>query len=379
MRAYLHHPALCCLGLFTLAAGLSCGAGTPAEIARKPTSSRGPAAVPAPSAPDAAGLADAAATTADPDAALAATADAAPVRSDPMDLHATTREELLALMPTAPGDAAARARTNGLFTALLGVSDPAHMNQGNRALSQHTTSREECKAGLEGIVLQTGDQRATCGAENMVPVWTKSSANRRPSYCIDIFEFPNRACELPIVWTSPSTASTVCKAEGKRLCTQSEWQLACRADPEGGTDRRYAYGDVLDLDICHTNRPHRQRCDTRTAATAWATCTTDTEPSGAFPKCRSRFGVFDQHGNVAEEMSRTEPTRGGEVVSQLKGSAWFYMELAQEPGRPVPETTRFKDMAHPDHCNFDPRWHVETLDQALHVNYHLGFRCCKSL
>jgi formylglycine-generating enzyme len=372
VRAHLHCLALGLLGLVTPLAALSCGAGTPPEIATSRPAAVRPAPPIASSAPDAGGAADAESLA----SAADATADAAPARTDPMALHAATHDELLALMPDLPGDPASSARARGLLGALLGVSDPAHMNQGNRALAQHTTSREECMAGLAGIVLQTDAQRATCGADNMVPVWAKGKA---PSYCIDLFEFPNKACELPVVWTSPSTASAVCKLQGKRLCTQSEWQLACRADPEGGPDRRYAYGDVLDLDVCHTNRPHRQRCDTRTAATAWASCTTDTEPSGAFPRCRSRFGVFDQHGNVAEEMTRIEPSRGGEKMSQLKGSAWFYMELAQEPGRPVPETTRFKDMAHPDHCNFDPRWHVETLDQALHVNYHLGFRCCKSL
>jgi formylglycine-generating enzyme len=34
---------------------------------------------------------------------------------------------------------------------------------------------------------------------------------------------------------------------------------------------------------------------------------------------------------------------------------------------------------YPDHCNYDPRWHVEPLEGSLHSNYHLGFRCCLSL
>jgi hypothetical protein len=79
---------------------------------------------------------------------------------------------------------------------------------------------------------------------------------------------------------------------------------------------------------------------------------------------------------VAEVMMRRE---GDKVFTQLKGSAWFYNELVREPGEPVPATTTNKTGAYPDHCNFDPRWHVEPLDQAMHVNYHLGFRCCKSI
>jgi formylglycine-generating enzyme len=250
------------------------------------------------------------------------------------------------------------------------------MNQGNKAIARHLIDKEKCLAGLraEGIVVQTAEQRAKCGGlENMVPVWQKGE---EPRFCIDVFEFPNKACELPMVWTPPASAKRVCELQGKRLCTDIEWNVACRGDPRGGPDQRYAYGDRLDLDVCHTNLAHRTNCIARGPSTAWDTCATDTEPSGSHPKCRSRFGVFDQHGNVAEVMTRKD---GARVVSQLKGSAWFYVELAKEPGKPPLPSTVFKDTAYPDHCNFDPRWHVEPIDQAVHVNYHLGFRCCRSI
>ncbi|MBX3228952.1 MAG: hypothetical protein KIT84_41525 [Labilithrix sp.] len=58
---------------------------------------------------------------------------------------------------------------------------------------------------------------------------------------------------------------------------------------------------------------------------------------------------------------------------------WFYVELAKEPGQPPLASTVMKEAAYPDHCNFDPRWHVEPVDQAIHTNYHLGFRCCRSI
>ena len=77
------------------------------------------------------------------------------------------------------------------------------------------------------------------------------------------------------------------------------------------------------------------------------------------------------HGNVAEEMTRYDPD--GHVYSQLKGSAFFYVDVARKPGdKPVKEN-------YPDHCAHDPRWHVERMDDAWHVNYHLGFRCCLPL
>lgn len=305
--------------------------------------------------------------------------------------HATTWDGLRALITVAPltGEQARVVQPEPFLRRVLGVDGPSRMNQGNRAIAQHRISKEACLAGLKDVVLQTPEQRRLCGADNMVPVW---QGQKDPTFCIDVFEFPNRACELPLVWTPPTYAKKVCELEGKRLCAQPEWNLACRGDPDGAADRRYAYGDTLDLAVCNTHQPHRQSCVAKSAQTAWATCTTDTEPSGSFPQCRSRFGVFDQHGNVAEVMMRREgavidpargamPAGGGSstVFTQLKGSAWFYEELAREPEQPVPASTPNKPGAYPDHCNFDPRWHVEKLESAWHVNYHLGFRCCKSI
>lgn len=292
-----------------------------------------------------------------------------------MALHAESLGDLLGLFSLR--DFSERERTkiepDRFLRRTFGTEGPARASQGNKAIAQHTISKQQCLDGLRDKVLQTPEQREKCGAENMVPVWARGKA---PWFCIDIFEFPNKACELPVVWITPTAAKTVCELQGKRLCSDIEWNVACRGDPEGTPDSRYAYGDVLDLEACHTDLRHRQRCDPRTAKTTWETCTTDTEPSGAFPRCRSRFGVYDQHGNVAEIMMRRE---GERVVTQLKGSAWFYVELAREPGQPVPQTTTNKLGAYPDHCSFDPRWHVEPIERALHVNYHLGFRCCKTI
>ena len=46
-------------------------------------------------------------------------------------------------------------------------------------------------------------------------------------YCIDIYEYPNIKGEypLPAIWTG---SVKLCHKEGKRLCTQFEWQKACQ-------------------------------------------------------------------------------------------------------------------------------------------------------
>jgi formylglycine-generating enzyme len=294
---------------------------------------------------------------------------------DPMSLHRETKEELLALFSIKDftADEKKRIMPEDFLSRMFATTGPSHSNQGNKAIAKHTISKRACLKGLEGVVLQTDAQKSLCGSPNMVPV---STTGKPPYYCIDIFEFPNQPCELPVVWTSPTFAKKTCELQGKRLCSQVEWDLACRSDPAGGPDQRYAYGDKLDLEACHTSRPHRQACDPTSAGRAWATCTTDSEPSGSFPKCRSRTGVYDMHGNVAEIMMRRDENNA--VVSQLKGSAWFYKNIAREPGEPAKASQKGME-TYPDHCNFDPRWHVEAIDNAWHVNYHLGFRCCKTI
>jgi len=298
---------------------------------------------------------------------------------DPMLGHLESREALIDLVfasNSQPDFLATKSQSPNKFgwlETVVGPNTPARANQGNRQIARHTISKQACLDNLKGITIQTPEQQSLCGAGNMVPIW---GSNKKPSFCIDVFEFPNKACELPLVWVAPSQAQKLCKMQGKRLCDQGEWNLACRADPDGTPDRRYAYGDELDLTACHTNTPHRQACNTHDAMAAFRTCTTDTEPSGSFPQCRSRFGVFDQHGNVAEIMTRRE---GGQTLTQLKGSAWFYVEVAREPNAAGARPSSNGMNTYPDHCNFDPRWHVENIESAWHVNYHLGFRCCKSI
>ncbi|MCU0682287.1 MAG: SUMF1/EgtB/PvdO family nonheme iron enzyme [Polyangiaceae bacterium] len=252
------------------------------------------------------------------------------------------------------------------------------MNQGNPALARRAVEGAACRRGLEGLSLQTPEQRTLCGADNMVPIYRGGRKNEARA-CVDLFEFPNVACELPLVWASPTQARGMCEAAGKRLCTQDEWVLACGGDPAGGPDQRYAYGDALDLTACNTNKPAAAfggpPCDPTTAADAWRTCRTNAEPAGAFPRCRSRFGVFDLHGNVAEIMTRRDDE--GHLVSQLKGSAFFYVDVARRHDEKLPPK-RARE-TYPDHCAHDPRWHVEPMNNAWHVNYHLGFRCCKTV
>lgn len=269
---------------------------------------------------------------------------------DPPEGNTTDREKLLALVPMSVRD---QATTDRALEQLGPYTN--HASQGNPDISTHSISRAQCKAGLKGVILQTPLQRQICGGPWEVPIHTGDP--RKATSCIDVFEYPNHPCVLPFVFSYSILATRLCKLQGKRLCTQEEWNQACETDPNGGPPTKYAYGDKLDLSVCHTGKEKSSKCDVDTAL--WKSCPTDTVPSGSYPKCKSRLGVYDQHGNVAEAMSRME--KGVNYV-QLKGSAWFY-----------------DGKIYADDCRFDPRWHVEKVQDSWHTNYHLGFRCCRSI
>lgn len=306
--------------------------------------------------------------------AAAAASSADPVDATPIEPSAT-QAQLLALIARPPADDEARAKREAFLQKAIGPGSFGRMNQGNPEIAHHVISKAQCQAGLRGIELQTPAQRKLCdGHELMVPIFAGGDPEQAKA-CIDVFEFPNRPCELPFVWAGPTQARQVCKSLGKRLCTQDEWMEACRADPDGGPSSAYAYGSKLDLSACNTNRPardyHSDRCDPTTVKTTWKTCGTHSAPAGAFPRCRSRLGVFDLHGNVAEAMTRWDPAEET-TYSQLKGSAFFYVDVQRPDGAPSEKNN------YPDHCAHDPRWHVQPMSRAWHVNYHLGFRCCLS-
>lgn len=353
--------------LFVAVLASGCSTGPDEQPSPHPSGSASAPAASATSPPAPSGSASAPPPPAD------AGADAAEGDDDPMALHHESREELLALFdikrPPKPDSNA-----DGFLQKSFGPGSAALINQGNKALAKHSIGKAKCLKGLEGITLQTEEQKAQCGGfENMVPVWKRG---KKPKYCIDIFEFPNKPCELPLVWVAPVQAKVICELQGKRLCSQEEWTLSCNADPEGGKPTKFAYGDEMNLEICNTNKPaatYGPGCDPKSASKAWKSCSTNTEPTGAFPRCRSRFGVFDLHGNVAEIMTRADPD--GHTYDQLKGSAFFYVDVARGPNERSPKGRE----TYPDHCAYDPRWHVELMTEAWHNNYHLGFRCCKTI
>jgi serine/threonine protein kinase/formylglycine-generating enzyme required for sulfatase activity len=102
------------------------------------------------------------------------------------------------------------------------------------------------------------------------------------AYCVDTFEYPNRRGAIPRVNVSWSDAKRLCEEKGKRLCTEEEWEKACKGPSNG----RYPYGNQFDANACNTED---ETGEDRSVAY-----------SGKFSRCRSGFGISDLSGNVAE-------------------------------------------------------------------------------
>jgi len=274
------------------------------------------------------------------------------------------------------------------------------MGQGNPAVSRHPVTPEQCRANLAGRSLPIGEPgfERICGARHMAPLYdpARERANDARA-CIDQFEFPDLPCEYPVVWTRASEAAEACAAMGKRLCDAHEWEGACAgaleppdyrfdlvrpgASPGAVIEalrtlhnrreenrKSWSYGPVYRGGICATGSGKTPGC----VGGGWDRCGSNTYPAASFPDCRSPLGVFDLHGNAAEHMNLPlapdqMSSRGSRVLgyTEMKGS-WFIFDTYR---------------AHEDSCRWRaPYWHgTRVLDPASHANYHLGFRCCKTL
>jgi serine/threonine protein kinase/formylglycine-generating enzyme required for sulfatase activity len=120
------------------------------------------------------------------------------------------------------------------------------------------------------------------------------------AFCVDQLEYPNRPGEQPMVNVSWNDARRLCESKGKRLCTEQEWEKACK----GPSGFRFPYGDAFDPNACNTETKAGE--DREIAG------------GGAFPLCVSAFGVRDLSGNVAEWTST--PFAGHTDKTQKGGS-----------------------------------------------------------
>jgi formylglycine-generating enzyme required for sulfatase activity len=176
------------------------------------------------------------------------------------------------------------------------------------------------------------------------------TAPQKKHFCIDHYEYPNKQGERPVVMKTWVEAQDTCKAAGKRLCTDSEWTLAC----EGKHHLPYPYGRKRSANACNIDKsmikvderalldPSRKEAE---VARLW-----QGELSGSRPACTSPYGVADMTGNVDEWVVNES---GKPFKSASKGGYWG----------PVRARCRATTTAHAETFPF----------------YQTGFRCCSDV
>jgi hypothetical protein len=195
--------------------------------------------------------------------------------------------------------------------------------------------------------------------------------------CMDRYEAPNVAGELPLVMYTFLEAEAWCAARDKRLCFDDEWRGACA----GRANTAYPYGAAHRPGICRDEarwRAYNQTllngwpagasgpqhnsldallADVRTRGAAAQAAADHIEAlyqgagSGQYAGCTNETGVMDLTGNV-EEWTRRRDGGMANFHGNLKGRYWAETRTCQSNITTHGDTFRF---------------------------YEIGFRCCRDL
>ncbi len=100
-------------------------------------------------------------------------------------------------------------------------------------------------------------------------------------FYIDLLAYPNEPGAISTTNVTRDEALRLCEGKGKRLCSELEWERACKG-PENAT---YEYG----------NEYRSTTCQTGVLAEL-----ASKRPTGDRHACKSGFGVMEMHGGVWE-------------------------------------------------------------------------------
>jgi len=139
-------------------------------------------------------------------------------------------------------------------------------------------------AGLEELDLAS--MGVSLGFIPLAPEWTEVG-----DFCMDVYEYPNRAGVRPVSNITFVQAQSACLSEGKRLCTEREFDRAC-----GGLEGwHHPYGPFYLPGMCNTE------VQEGLGETRWIA------PSGSFFECKTPEGIFDLDGNLSEWVDVSVP------------------------------------------------------------------------
>ncbi len=237
--------------------------------------------------------------------------------------------------PRAPAPAPPPATTTAPIAAPAPAPAPVAANAAEPATPKPPEGPSACPAGMK---LVDGDYCSevdhTCKkswydksnkktiCEEFEPKATCTGQKTRKRYCIDEHEWPNQKGERPEVMNYFWQAEVKCASVGKRMCTESEWTLAC----EGPDMTPFPYGFTRDTTKCNGDHPWDEpnmkkvaRRDPTELARLWRGVR-----SGSQPECVSAFGVADLPGN-ADEVVANETASGhrSKYDSVHSGGPWY--------------------------------------------------------
>ena len=158
------------------------------------------------------------------------------------------------------------------------------------------------------------------------------------TFSIDKYEYPNKPGEMPLGNVSWTEARQLCQDQGKRLCTESEWEKACR----GKGDFLFSYGPQFEAGRCNTPYLKDEKWIRSQGPAA----------SGTYDGCGNPEGVQDMIGNLWEWTTVTYD--GQQDWKVVRGGSWFNnVNFARADGR---------------------YGHYLTSEYKLDL---IGFRCCR--
>jgi hypothetical protein len=124
-------------------------------------------------------------------------------------------------------------------------------------------------------------------------------------FWIDKFPYPNEEGAIALTSVSEPEAQALCNKQGKRLCTELEWERACK----GPNNTKYAWGERYRAEACQLGSVILAR------------------PAGLKVGCHSEFDVFDLHGGVLEWTSSPWHRGNAQDLFVLKGGNGIDGEL----------------------------------------------------
>lgn len=180
--------------------------------------------------------------------------------------------------------------------------------------------------------------------------YARLTQRRAMDFCMDRYEYPNIPGEYPAVGMTYNQAQTMCREQGREVCTDRQWIFAC----EGEESTPYATGYTRPTEECAIDRRWRNPSGFRRQPASSPRAATElgaiyqADRSGANPECVSSFGVYDQAGNADENLTRQGLT--GPYRNVMMGGHWAGVRNRCRPAT-VAHNEGYRD-------------------------YQLSFRCC---